>query len=92
MIGCCVGTLCMTVFGTAFNAIYLLPAFAALYGMPLEIIIEMGTKINPRVSGLWSFALLMVTPINLIKGTSVSIITMLIYKKLSPVIKYGIGG
>lgn len=90
--GCCAGTLCMTVFGTAFNAIYLLPAFAALYGMPLEIIIEMGTKINPRVAGLWSFALLMVAPINLIKGISVSIITMLVYKKLSPVIKYGIGG
>jgi riboflavin transporter FmnP len=31
----------------------------------------------------------MVAPINLIKGTMFSVITMLIYKKISPIIKYG---
>ncbi|MBQ9643100.1 MAG: ECF transporter S component [Lachnospiraceae bacterium] len=89
IMGCAAGTICMTVFGTTFNALYLLPAFASLYGMPLEIIIEMGTKINPSVSGVWSFVLLMVAPLNLIKGTAVSVITMLVYKKLSPIIKNG---
>mgnify|MGYP003299680577 CR=1 FL=1 len=41
-VSCVVGTLTLTVFGTAFNAIYLLPAFAKLYKMPLETILEMG--------------------------------------------------
>ena len=33
--------------------------------------------------------ILMVAPINIIKGVGISAITMLVYKKLSPIIKYG---
>lgn len=87
IIGCVTGTLCMTVFGTAFNAIYLLPKFAQLYGMPLEALIEMGTKINSSITNITSFVCFAVAPLNLIKGTSVSIITLLVYKRLSPIIK-----
>lgn len=87
--GTVVGTLVMTVFGTIFNAVYLLPKFAQIYGMPLDTIIEMGTKINPAIDSVWALALLCVTPLNLIKGGLVSVITIAIYKKLSPIIKYG---
>ena len=87
LIGCIAGTLCMTVFGTVFNAVYLLPAFSRLYGMPLDVILGMGTAINASVTDIWSFVLLMVAPINLIKGTMISVITMLVYKKLSPILK-----
>ena len=44
--GLVLGTLVMTVFGSAFNAIYLLPKFSALFGMPLDAIVAMGTKVN----------------------------------------------
>ncbi len=88
--GCIAGTVCMTVFGTVFNALYLLPAFSRLYGMPLEAIIGMGTAINASVTNIWNFVLLMVAPFNILKGASVSIITMLVYKKISPLIKRGI--
>lgn len=77
----------MTVVGTAFNAIYLLPKFAQLYGMPLDAIIGMGTAINPSINSVSSFVMLAVAPLNLLKGTSVSVMTLLIYKKLSPVLK-----
>ncbi|MDD6810542.1 MAG: ECF transporter S component [Lachnospiraceae bacterium] len=87
IIGCVSGTLCMTIFGTAFNAIYLLPKFAQLYGMPLEVLIDMGTKINSSITNITSFVCFAVAPLNLIKGTSVSIITLLVYKHLSPIIK-----
>lgn len=87
VIGCITGTLCMTVFGTAFNAIYLLPKFAQLYGMPMEALIGMGTAINGAITGIVSFVCFAVAPLNLIKGASVSIITMLVYKQLSPVLK-----
>lgn len=89
IVGCAAGTLCMTVFGTWFNAIYLLPTFSALYGLPLDAIIGMGTAINAGVKDITSFVILMVAPINLIKGCVVSVITMLIYKKISPIIKKG---
>ena len=85
--GCITGTLDMTIFGTAFNANYLLPKFAQLYGMPLDMIIEMGTKINPLITNVTSFVIMAVAPLNLIKGASVSGITLLTYKKLSPILK-----
>ena len=81
------GTLCMTVFGTAFNAVYLLPKFAQLFGKPMEAIIAMGTEINPSIRSVTSFAVLAVAPLNLLKGGLISLITMLIYKKISPILK-----
>lgn len=89
LIGCAAGTLVMTVFGTAFNAVYLLPKFAELYGMPLEAIIGMGASINPAIRDVTSFVAMAVAPLNLLKGVSVSVVTLLIYKKLSPVLKTG---
>ena len=89
LIGCVVGTIVMTIFGTWFNAVYLLPTFSRLFGMPLDAILGMGAAINPRVTNLTSFVILMVAPINIIKGTGTSALTMLIYKKISPIIKYG---
>ena len=84
-----VGTLVMTVFGTWFNAVYLLPTFSKLFGMPLDAILGMGAAINAGVKDLTSFVILMVAPINIIKGVGISALTMLIYKKISPIIKYG---
>lgn len=88
---CIAGTLILTVFGTAFNAVYLLPAFSELYGMPLEQILAMGVEVNPLVKegSIVSFVTACVAPMNLIKGASSSIVTLLIYKSLSPIIKSG---
>ena len=84
-----VGTLIMTVFGTMFNAIYLLPAFSKLYGMPLDAIVGMGTAVNGNITSVASLVIFAVAPLNLLKGSSVSIVTMLTYKKLSPILKDG---
>lgn len=91
VLGCVAGTIIMTAFGTAFNAVYLLPAFSELYGMPLESILEMGAAVNPFVSegSVVSFVAACVAPLNLLKGTAVSVVTLLIYKPLSPIIKTG---
>ena len=89
ILGCIIGTAVLTVFGTAFNAIYLLPAFSALFGMPLESILEMGTVVNPFATGnsIANFVIVCVAPMNLIKGGFASIVTLVVYKKLSPIIK-----
>ena len=91
IIACIVGTLFMTVFGTAFNAVYLLPAFSKFYGMPLDAILAMGAEVNPlaKEGSIVSFVVACVAPMNLIKGTLVSVVTLLIYKPLSPIIKTG---
>ena len=86
---CVLGTLCMTVFASAFNAVYLLPKFAELYGMPLDKIIAMGTKINPSIADVGSMALYAVAPLNFLKGTIDTLFTLLLYKRLSPILKSG---
>ena len=76
------GTVILSVFGSAFNAIYLLPKFAQLYGMPLETIIAMGTKIHAGINDITTFVLFCVAPLNVVKGVSVSILTLLLYKRV----------
>ncbi|MDE6915813.1 MAG: ECF transporter S component [Lachnospiraceae bacterium] len=87
VIGSAVGTLCMTIFGTLFNAVYLLPTFAVMFGMPLEAIIGMGTELNPNITDVFTFVAFCVAPLNLLKGSGVSILTFLLYKPLSPILK-----
>lgn len=87
--GSIVGTLCMAVFGAAFNAIYLLPKFSQMFGMPLEAIVGMGTAVNPAINSVTTLVMFAVVPHNLLKGGLVSLITILIYKKISPIIKEG---
>lgn len=87
LIACIVGTLLITIIGPVFNAVYLIPAFAKLYGMPLEAIIGMGTAINPVITSVGMLVVLCVAPLNLLKGLIDCIITMLIYKPLSRILK-----
>ncbi len=81
--GLALGTVSMTVFGTAFNAIYLVPKFADLYGMPLETIIAMGNAIWNNVADLISFVIMCVAPLNFVKGMAISVLTMLLYKRVA---------
>ena len=83
IIGLVLGTAVMTVFGSAFNAVYLLPKFAELYGMPLHAIIAAGTAIHSGVNNVSTFVLLCVAPLNLVKGTVISVLTLLLYKRVA---------
>ncbi len=85
--GAVLGTLVMTVCGSAFNAFYLLPKFAQMYGMPLESIVAMGTAINPNIRSVVELVLWSVVPLNLLKGGLVSLLTLLSYKRLSLMLK-----
>ena len=80
--GMAIGTLCMTIFGSMFNAYYLLPKFAQLFGMPIDAIIGMGTAINPSVTSVGTLVMFCVVPFNLLKGVLVGIITYLLYKRV----------
>lgn len=82
-----VGTAVMTVFGSMFNAVYLLPTFAVMFQWPLDQIIEMGAAVKPGIHSLTTFVMLAVAPVNLLKGTAVSVLTLLIYKKISVVLR-----
>ena len=78
-----VGTLVMTVFGSAFNAFYLLPKFSQLFGLPMDVIIDMGRSVNPSIQSVGTLVLYAVAPLNLLKGVVVSLLTFLVYKRVS---------
>ena len=84
ILGMVIGTVVLTVFGSFFNAIYLLPKFSALYGMPLEAIVGMGTAVNSAINSVSTLVLFAVVPFNLLKGVLVSLLTFLLYKRISP--------
>lgn len=86
-LGMLIGTGCMTILGCLLNAYVLLPVYAKAFELPINNLIQMGTEVNSSITGLTSFIILAVAPFNLLKGILVSMIVLLIYKKISPVFK-----
>ena len=87
IIGMAIGTVVMTVAACIINALVLLPAYGAAFGMPVDAFVQMGTSINKAIDSLFTFAVLAVGPFNLIKGIAVSAIVLLIYKRIRVILK-----
>lgn len=87
VLGMAAGTLFMTVVGCFLNAYVLLPAYAVAFSMPIDALISMGTAVNPAIDSLFTFVVLAVAPFNLLKGLVVGVVTFLIYKHVSPILK-----
>ncbi|MGX8703034.1 MAG: ECF transporter S component [bacterium] len=85
------GTLVMTIAGCFINAFVMLPTYAAAFHMPIDELVKMGTAVNANVTNLFTFVMLCVAPFNLLKGVVVSIITFLLYKRISRLIKTAAG-
>ncbi len=86
-IGLIIACLFSVIAGSLLNAFVLLPAYAKAFGMPVQAFVDMGAALNKGIKSLSSFIFLAVAPFNLIKYGLVSLITMLIYKPISRVIK-----
>ena len=86
VVGMIVGTLVMSMFGSAFNALYLIPKFAKIYADygGMEAIIGMGTAVNKHITSVWTLVFYAVVPFNLVKGVIISVLTFLLYKRISP--------
>ena len=86
VVGMVVGTLTMVLAGSLINAFVLLPMYATAFG-GMEAIIAAGTAVHSSVDSVFGFVALCVAPFNLIKGVITSILTMLLYKRISGLIK-----
>ena len=87
MIGMAVGTVFMAFIGCFLNAFVLLPAYAKAFSMPIDALVGMGTAVNGHITNLFTFVVFAVAPFNLLKGAMVSAVVLLIYKKISPILK-----
>ncbi len=86
VIGLATGTVGITVMACLLNAFVMLPVYANAFHLPLEALVAIGTKINPSIKDLPTFIFLAVAPFNILKGVMASGITLLLYKKVSPIL------
>ena len=84
VIGMAAGTVIMTIVAVILNAVVMLPFYS--HFMPLDTIIAAGAAINPAISNVWTFVILAVGPFNRLKGVIVSLLTALVYKRVSVII------
>lgn len=92
ILGLVIGVFSMVVVGSLLNAFVLLPAYAYFMSTPevtytVDSFVYLGSLVNPLVKNLTSFILFAVAPFNLVKGVLDSVIVVLIYKRVSHLIK-----
>lgn len=87
VLGLVIGTIVMVAASCIINAFIMLPIYATAFKMPIDAIIGMAKTILPSVDTMTEFVLLCVAPFNLVKAVLVSVITILIYKPVSPLLK-----
>lgn len=87
IVGIVAGGVIMIAVGSLMNAFYLLPKFSQLYGLPMDALIAMGTKVNAGIHSIFTLVALAVTPFNALKALIVGMITIVLYKYISRLIK-----
>ena len=81
------GTLAMVLAATVLNYFVLLPLYQKVLHFPLDKLVAMGTAANPHIVDIKTFIVLAIAPFNLIKGMVVTVVTLLIYKKVLPLLR-----
>ena len=86
-LGLVLGTVVSVIASVIGNLYITFPMYMYLYGMTWEQIIGIFHEINPYINNIPTIAAFSVLPFNLISRTASSVITMLVYKKISVPIK-----
>ena len=85
LIGSLAGAAMMAVLSVFTNYFVVYPIYTAF--MPMDAILGMYQAINPNVKNLWDALIWFNMPFTFIKGLISVVITFLIYKKISPLLK-----
>lgn len=85
MIACLIASVTMEIVATIVNYFILLPVFEAF--MPLDQLIASFGEFIPFIKTKLDIVLFNAFPFNVLKGIGISIVTMLLYKRLSPILK-----
>lgn len=87
IIGAASGAAIMAVFGIFSNYFFIYPIYTKF--MPMEAIINAYQKLNPNVETLLDALIWFNLPFTFIKGMCSTVITVAIYKYISPILKHG---
>lgn len=87
VVGMAVSTVLVSVVAVFTNLYMIIPFYASLMGQRMEDFVAMCTAVNPMMKDTLTMAVFGIAPFNLIKYGATSIVTFLVYKKLSRFIK-----
>lgn len=87
VIGLAIGSILSIVMAVLTNLYLIFPAYIKLYGMNWDGIIEICTAANPMITSIPTFVAFSVIPFNVISRLVSSVITILVYKKISVPLK-----
>lgn len=87
MIASLAGAAVMAVISLPVNYFLTYPAYSQFLGFPTEAILDLYRAINPSVNTLFEALLWFNVPFTFVKGLCDVLLTFLVYKRLSPVIK-----
>ncbi len=85
MLACLIASIVMGVVAAIVNYFILLPIFETF--MPLDQLIASFGEFMPFIKTKLDVVLFNAFPFNLLKGVGISIVTMLLYKRLTPILK-----
>lgn len=85
VIGCIIGSTAMAIAAAFLNYFVLLPLYSTF--MPIEQVIEAFAAFIPFINTKLDVVLFNAIPFNLFKGAIISVLTVLVYKRLSPILK-----
>lgn len=88
LISMAIATVVMAFTASLLNYYVFLPLYQKVMGWPMDAIIGMSKAANKNIVDVRTLIAYGIFPFNVLKGIMLSLITLLIYKKLSPVLKH----
>ncbi len=85
--GMAVGTVVVSVVAVFTNLYMIIPFYANLSGMTMNDFVGMCTAVNPAMKSVATMAVFGILPFNLIKAGVNSVVTFIVYKRLSKLVK-----
>ena len=84
LLGGVLGTAIMAIVGAVVDYYIVFPLYALV--MPMDVIIKMGTVLNPKVTDLFTFMIWIVVPFNIVKGAIMTVVILPLYKKMEKIL------
>jgi len=86
LIGMGIGAVCIAAAGGVTNYFLLIPGYMKLMNLPEAVILGMGQQVFPSIDSFAKLVLYITVPFNVLKGLVLSGVTLLTYKRLSPLL------
>lgn len=79
-------SIAMTVASVLVNYFILIPAYQTLMNLPLAVIVGMGQKVWSYIDNAVKLVIFITAPFNILKAVVLSLVTFLLYKRVSPLL------